>query len=82
MTQRRSVIGAARPPVRLDDPPSVRTAEGKFASRVYGFFLRIRDVRAIPAHIPRIARALKADEDRVWHLFFKYMRGADEPWRA
>lgn len=82
MTQRRSVIGEAMASLNLDDPPSVRTAEGKFASRAYGFFLRIHDVRAIPAHIPRIARALKAEEDRVWHLFFKYMRGADEPWRA
>jgi hypothetical protein len=85
MTRRRlSVIGEAMDPVPPEDDEGglVRVADGLFASRAYGFFLKIRDVRAIPAYIPRIARALRADEDRVWDMFVQYVRGVDEPWRA
>lgn len=80
--RRPSLIGEASDPVSLADPPFVRAAAGHFASRTYRFFLRIRDVRSIPAYIPRIARALRADEDCVWDLFVQYFRGVDEPWRA
>ena len=67
------------------DPPSdaLTLAEaGLLASRVYGFFLEIRAIRAIPPQIPWIAREVDVDEDHVWDLFVWFFRGVDEPWRA
>lgn len=82
--RRLSVIGEAMDPVKPEEDAGgiVRAADGWFARRTYRFFLKIQDVRAIPKYIPRIARSLGADEDYVWDMFFKYMRGGDEPWCA
>ncbi len=82
MTRRPSLLGEALPPLTFKDDPRIRAVEGRFASRVYRFFLRIPEARLIAPHIPRIARSLRADEDCIADLFAKYVRGADEPWRA
>ena len=79
---RSSIIGEASEPLRLDDDPRIRAVEGRFAARVYRFFLRFPEARLIAPQIPRIARSLRADEDCVWDLFAKYVRGVDDPWRS
>jgi hypothetical protein len=80
-TARRSLLGVAPPKVDYDPDREGVTPEGRLTARVFRRFQRCRSC-AIPAQIPRIARAMHAEEDRVWHLFGHYLRGFREPWNA